>query len=147
MLKHVRNCISLSHSSSLLLYVDCIAGYVSQHKLSSLQECCCSQCCSLVRWYLMCICTCSSFVYWYLHWWKSVYWVWWNVAGHFVAVTKAFFALVRNRLWQKIPMFPEFTTIVTGHGKLRSCLHRFGQSYDTMCPCDSKLKIHSKMSL
>ena len=71
MLKDVRNCINLSHSSLLLLYVDCIPGYMSQRKLSSLQECCCSQCCSLVRWCLMCTGTCSSFVYWYLHWWTS----------------------------------------------------------------------------
>ena len=31
------------------------------------------------------------------------------------AVTKAFFPSVRNRLRQKILIFPEFTTMVTGH--------------------------------
>jgi ribonuclease HI len=35
------------------------------------------------------------------------------------AVTKAFFPSVRKRLRQKIPIFPEFTTMLTGHGKLR----------------------------
>ena len=39
---------------------------------------------------------------------------------------KIFFPSVRNRLRQKIPIFPEFTTMVIGHGKLKSYLHRFG---------------------
>ena len=42
------------------------------------------------------------------------------------AVTKAFFPSVRNRLREKIHIFSEFTILVTGHGKLRSYLHRFG---------------------
>jgi len=33
------------------------------------------------------------------------------------AVTKAFFPSVRKWLLQKIPIFPELTTILTGHGK------------------------------
>jgi len=53
------------------------------------------------------------------------------------AVTKAFFPSVRNRLQQKIPVFPEFTTMVTGHGKLRSYLHRFGL-IDNLCPCEEE---------
>jgi hypothetical protein len=51
-----------------------------------------------------------------------------------VAVTKAFFSSVRNILRQKIPIFPEFATMVTGHGKLRSYLHRFGITDNPMCP-------------
>jgi ribonuclease HI len=39
------------------------------------------------------------------------------------AVTKAFFPLVRSRLRQEIPIFPVFTTMVTGRGKLKSYLH------------------------
>ena len=50
------------------------------------------------------------------------------------AVTKAFFPSVRNRLRQKIPIFPEFTTMLTGHGKLRSYLYRFGLTDNPMCP-------------
>ena len=50
-------------------------------------------------------------------------------------VTKAVFPSVRNRLRQKIPIFPEFATVVTGHGKLRSYLHRFGLIDNPMCPC------------
>jgi ribonuclease HI len=49
------------------------------------------------------------------------------------AVTKAFFPSVRNRLREKIPIFPEFTMMVTGHGKLRSYLHRFGITDNPMC--------------
>ena len=33
------------------------------------------------------------------------------------AVTKAFFPLVRDRLRQELPVCPEFTSMVTGHGK------------------------------
>ena len=40
------------------------------------------------------------------------------------AVIKAFFPSVRNRLREKIPLFAEFTTMVIGHGKLRSYLYR-----------------------
>jgi len=51
------------------------------------------------------------------------------------AVTKALFPSVRNRLRQKIPIFPEFTTMVTGRGKLKSYLHlhRFGLTDNPMC--------------
>jgi len=38
-------------------------------------------------------------------------------------------------LRQKIPVFPEFTTMVTGHGKLRSYLHRFRLTDNPICPC------------
>jgi hypothetical protein len=51
------------------------------------------------------------------------------------AVTKAFFSSVRNRLQQKIALFPEFTTMVTGHGKLRTYRHRLGLTNNPMCPC------------
>jgi hypothetical protein len=36
------------------------------------------------------------------------------------AVTKAFIPSVRNRLRQELPVSPEFASMVTGHGKLRS---------------------------
>jgi protein tyrosine phosphatase len=58
----------------------------------------------------------------------------WTKAGK-RAATRAFFPSVRNRLRQKIPIFPEFTTMVSGHGKLRSYLHRFGQTDNPTCPC------------
>jgi hypothetical protein len=41
---------------------------------------------------------------------------------------------VRNRPREKIPIFPEFTMLVTGHGKLRSYLHRFGIT----CSCEEE---------
>ena len=55
-----------------------------------------------------------------LHMWQ---WQWTNTGKG--AMNKAFFPSVRNRLRQKIPIFPEFTTMVTGHGKLRSYHHSF----------------------
>ena len=42
------------------------------------------------------------------------------------AVTKAFFPSVRKRLTQKIPIFPELTTMLTGHGNIKSYLYRLG---------------------
>jgi ribonuclease HI len=54
------------------------------------------------------------------------------------AVTKAFFPSVRNRLREKIRIFPEFIMLVTGHGKLRSYLHRFGITDNPMCPCEEE---------
>jgi hypothetical protein len=44
-----------------------------------------------------------------------------------VGLKLCFFSSVRNRLREKkFLIFPEFTILVTGYGKLRSYLHRFG---------------------
>ena len=45
---------------------------------------------------------------------------------------------MRNRLREKIPIFPEFTILVTGYGKLRSYLHRFGITDNPVCPCEEE---------
>jgi hypothetical protein len=37
-----------------------------------------------------------------------------------------------------MPIFPEFTTMVTEHGKLRSYLHRFGLADKPKCPCEEE---------
>jgi len=50
------------------------------------------------------------------------------------AVTKSFFPFVRNRLRQELPVSPEFTSMVTGHGKFRSYFHRFGITDNPTCP-------------
>jgi hypothetical protein len=52
------------------------------------------------------------------------------------AVTKAFSPSVMSRLKMEIPVFPEFTSMVTGHRKTRSYLHRFGFTTNAKCPCD-----------
>jgi hypothetical protein len=41
------------------------------------------------------------------------------------ALCKSFFPVVEQRLKMKIPITPEFTATVTGHGKTKSYLHRF----------------------
>jgi hypothetical protein len=41
------------------------------------------------------------------------------------ALCTSFFPRVEQRLKMKIPITPEFTAIVTGHGKTKSYLHRF----------------------
>jgi hypothetical protein len=53
---------------------------------------------------------------------------------------QSFLPSVRNRLRQKIPIFQEFVTMITGHGKLRSYLHRFGLMDDPMCRVKKKKK-------
>ena len=49
------------------------------------------------------------------------------------AVTKAFFALVRDRIRQELSVSPEFTSVVTGHGKRRSYYHTFGITDNPTC--------------
>jgi hypothetical protein len=52
------------------------------------------------------------------------------------AVTKAFFLSVMSRLKTEIPVFSELT-ILTGHRKTRSYLHRFGGFItNPKCQCD-----------
>jgi len=48
---------------------------------------------------------------------------------------KTFFLSVRKRLTQKIPIFPELTTMLTGHGNIKSFLYRLGPTDNRMCPC------------
>jgi hypothetical protein len=36
----------------------------------------------------------------------------------------------------RIPLTPEFTALVTGHGKTKSYLHRFKLAEDPTCPCN-----------
>jgi len=68
-----------------------------------------------------------------LHMWEQQ----WMDAGK-GAVMKAFFPSVRNRLLKIIPVFPELTTILTGHVKTGSYLHRFGIIDNPMCPCEEE---------
>ena len=50
------------------------------------------------------------------------------------ALYRSFFPMVQQRLKMKIPITPEFTAIVTGHGKKKSYLHRFKLTDNPMCP-------------
>ena len=68
-----------------------------------------------------------------LHMWQRQ----WTDTGK-GAVTKAFSPSVRNRLRQKIPVFPELTTMLTGHGEIRSYLYRCGLTDNAMCPCEEE---------
>jgi hypothetical protein len=59
----------------------------------------------------------------------------WNNAAK-GAVCRSFFPNLEQRLKAKIPITPEFTALVTGHGKTRSYLHRFKLADDLMCLCN-----------
>jgi len=52
------------------------------------------------------------------------------------AACRSFFPLLDRRLKMKIPITPEFTAIVTGHGKTRSYLHRFKMIDNPTCTCN-----------
>ena len=52
------------------------------------------------------------------------------------ALCRSFFPTVEQRLELKIPITPEFTAIVSGHGKTKSYLHRFKLIDNPMCPCN-----------
>jgi hypothetical protein len=51
------------------------------------------------------------------------------------ALCRSFFPTVEQRLKMKIPITPEFTAIVTGHGKTKSYLHIFKLTDNPTCPC------------
>ena len=64
-----------------------------------------------------------------LHWQNR-----WNSTTKGIT-SKSFFPLIQERLKLRLPATPEFTAIVTGHGKTRSYLHRFHIAEDPMCTC------------
>jgi len=52
------------------------------------------------------------------------------------AATKQFFPIIKDRLTTKIKLTPNFTAIVTAHGKTKAYLHRFKIIESPECPCD-----------
>jgi len=52
------------------------------------------------------------------------------------ALTKTFFPKVKDRLATRLQMCLNLSKVITGHGKLRSCLPRFKIIDDPMCPCE-----------
>jgi hypothetical protein len=44
--------------------------------------------------------------------------------------------VVEKRLKMKLHITPEFTALITGHGKTRSYPHRFKLADNPMCPCN-----------
>jgi hypothetical protein len=52
------------------------------------------------------------------------------------ALCRSFFPAVEQRLKMKTPITPEFTAIVSRHGKTKYYLHRFKIADNLMYPCD-----------
>jgi hypothetical protein len=50
-------------------------------------------------------------------------------------VAKEFFPNIKDRLNIKINLTPNFTVMLTAHGKTRSCLHRIKIIESPECPC------------
>ena len=53
-------------------------------------------------------------------------------------ITKAYFPVVAQRLNMKINLTQNFTTMVTGHGNIKTYLYRFKIIETPMCPCGNK---------
>jgi hypothetical protein len=51
------------------------------------------------------------------------------------AIKKSFFHKITDRLRMKINITPNFTTMVTGHGNIKSYLHKYNILDSPMCPC------------
>jgi hypothetical protein len=49
---------------------------------------------------------------------------------------KQFFPIIKDRLTTKIKLTPNFTVIVTAHGKTKAYLHHFKIIESPECPCD-----------
>jgi hypothetical protein len=52
------------------------------------------------------------------------------------SATKQFFPIIKDRLTTKIKLTPNFTAVVTAHGKTKAYLHRFKIIESPECPCD-----------
>jgi len=52
--------------------------------------------------------------------------------------TKEFFPNIKDRLETKITLTPNFTALVTSHGKTKSYLHRIKIIESPDCPCGGK---------
>jgi hypothetical protein len=55
-------------------------------------------------------------------------------------ITREYFPVVADRLKMKITITPNFTTMVTWHGNVRSYLHRFKIIETPICPCSTQTK-------
>jgi hypothetical protein len=67
-----------------------------------------------------------------LHMWQQP----WTNTGK-GAVSKAFFPSDRNRLRQKIPIFPELVTMITGDGENKVIPSQIWTNIP-MCPCEEE---------
>ena len=53
-------------------------------------------------------------------------------------ITKSYFPSVKDRLRTKTTLTPNLTTLLTGHGRLRSYYHRFKITNNPMCSCNQE---------
>jgi len=51
-------------------------------------------------------------------------------------ITKSFFPKIADRLKLRIIITPNFTTIVNGHGNMKTCLYKYKIIESPMCSCD-----------
>ncbi|KAJ4431228.1 hypothetical protein ANN_19825 [Periplaneta americana] len=56
-------------------------------------------------------------------------------------ITKSFFPNINDRLKLKLNITPNFTTIITGHGNIKSYLHKYKIIDSPLCPCNNDEQI------
>jgi len=54
------------------------------------------------------------------------------------ALTRQFFPSIYDRIKAKLQVTPNFTALITGHGKTRAYLHRFKLLGSPECPCSKE---------
>jgi len=64
--------------------------------------------------------------------------------GREMSAMQIFFPTVEQRLKIRIPITPEFTVIVSGHGKTKSYLHRFELTDN---PCAPAMRENSQWNI
>jgi hypothetical protein len=61
------------------------------------------------------------------------------------AITKEFFPGVESRLAVSLKLSPNVTTIMTGHGNIRSYLHRLKLIGSPECPCNHGIQTADRL--
>jgi len=61
--------------------------------------------------------------------------------------TKQFFPNIKDRLTKKIKLTPNFTAIVSAHGKTKAYLHRFKIIQSPDCPCNGGEQLYGCIKL
>ena len=63
------------------------------------------------------------------------------------AITKTFFPKIEDRIKLRLNTTPNFTTIVTGHGNIKSYLYKYKIIDNPMCPCKKGHKQYNTIDL
>jgi hypothetical protein len=63
------------------------------------------------------------------------------------AITKAFFPKIEERIKLRLNTIPNYTTVVIGHGNIKSYLYKYKIIDNPMCPCKKFIKQYNTLYL